>query len=43
MNTTDVEALREAIEHRRQDPAFMARLKALGDANREILDRLAGQ
>jgi hypothetical protein len=43
MNATVVEALREAIERRRQDPEFIARLKALRDANKEILDRLAGQ
>lgn len=42
--TTDTirEAIDEAIDRRRQDPEFKARLQRIIERDKEILDRLAG-
>jgi len=41
VNETVREALREAVERRRKDPAFKARLRRIIDEDRELLERLA--
>lgn len=40
-NETLEPTLREAIEQRRRDPEFMARLRRSIDEDRELLERLA--
>jgi hypothetical protein len=35
------QALKEAVERRRSDPAFKARLRKIIDEDRELLERLA--
>lgn len=37
----ELAALRDAIEHRRKDPEFMARLRRRIEDDRELLERLA--
>lgn len=41
INETVKAALREAVERRRQDPEFKARLQRIIDEDRELLERLA--
>lgn len=41
LNETIKLALREAVERRRGDPAFKARLRHIIDEDRELLERLA--
>jgi predicted transcriptional regulator len=41
LNETVKTALREAVERRRKDPAFKARLRRIIDEDRELLERLA--
>ena len=41
LNETVKTALREAVERRRRDPKFKARVKRIIDEDRELLERLA--
>lgn len=41
LNETVKQALKEAVERRRQDPEFKARLRRIIDEDRELLERLA--
>jgi predicted transcriptional regulator len=41
LNETIKQALTEAVERRRSDPAFKARLRRIIDEDRELLERLA--
>ncbi len=41
LNETVKSALREAVERRRQDPKFKARIKRIIEEDRELLERLA--
>ena len=41
LNETVKTALREAVDRRRKDPKFKARLKRIIDEDRELLERLA--
>lgn len=41
LNETVKEALREAIERRRKDPKFRARIQRIIEQDRELLERLA--
>jgi predicted transcriptional regulator len=41
LNETVKLALREAVERRRRDPKFKARLQRIIDDDRELLERLA--
>jgi predicted transcriptional regulator len=41
LNETVKTALREAVERRREDPAFKARIRRIIDEDRELLERLA--
>ncbi|HWC12633.1 MAG TPA: ribbon-helix-helix protein, CopG family [Acidimicrobiales bacterium] len=41
LNETVKAALREAVERRRKDPKFKARLRRIIDEDRELLERLA--
>lgn len=41
LNETVKEALREAIERRRNDPEFRARIQRIIEEDRELLERLA--
>lgn len=41
LNETVKEALREAIERRRRDPKFRARIQRIIKEDRELLERLA--
>lgn len=41
LNETVKEALREAIDRRRKDPKFRARIRRIIDEDRELLERLA--
>jgi hypothetical protein len=41
VNETIKQALEEAIERRRKDPKFRARLRRIIDEDRELLERLA--
>ncbi len=41
INETVKQALREAVERRRSDPQFKARLRQIIDEDRELLERLA--
>jgi hypothetical protein len=41
LNETIKTALREAVERRRKDPAFKARLRRIIKEDRELLERLA--
>jgi len=41
LNETIKEALAEAVERRRRDPAFKKRLRQIIDQDRELLERLA--
>ena len=41
LNATVKSALREAVERRRHDPKFKARIQKIIDEDRELLDRLA--
>ncbi len=41
INETVKEALREAVERRRKDPKFKARVQRIIDEDRELLERLA--
>lgn len=41
LNETVKLALREAVERRRRDPKFKARLQRIIDEDRELLERLA--
>lgn len=41
LNETVKEALREAIERRRKDPEFKARIHRIIEEDRELLERLA--
>jgi predicted transcriptional regulator len=41
LNETVKQALREAVERRRDDPEFKARIKRILDEDRELLERLA--
>lgn len=41
MNETVNQALREAVERRRNDPEFKARLRRVIEEDRELLERLA--
>jgi len=41
INETVKQSLREAIERRRRDPEFTARVKEIIEENRELLERLA--
>ena len=41
LNETIKQALTEAIERRRKDPKFKARIRKIIEEDREILDRLA--
>ncbi|MHB1808475.1 MAG: ribbon-helix-helix protein, CopG family [Solirubrobacteraceae bacterium] len=41
LNETVKMALREAVEHRRADPEFKARLRKIVEEDRELLERLA--
>jgi len=41
LNETVKTALREAVERRRQDPKFKARVQRIMDEDRELLERLA--
>jgi predicted transcriptional regulator len=41
VNETVKQALAEAVERRRKDPAFRARLRRIIEEDRELLERLA--
>lgn len=41
LNETVKQALKEAVERRRQDPEFKARLRRIIEEDRELLERLA--
>lgn len=41
LNETVKQALREAVERRRKDPRFRARIRRIIDEDRELLERLA--
>ena len=41
LNETVKTALKEAVERRRNDPKFKARVKRIIDEDRELLERLA--
>jgi hypothetical protein len=41
INETVKQALKEAVERRRHDPTFKARLRQIIDEDRELLERLA--
>jgi predicted transcriptional regulator len=41
LNETIKQALREAVERRRSDPEFKARLRRIIEEDRELLERLA--
>ncbi len=41
VNETVRQALAEAVERRRNDPKFKARVRAIIDEDRELLERLA--
>lgn len=41
LNETVKEALREAVERRRKDPKFKARIRRIIEEDRELLERLA--
>ena len=41
LNETIKQALKEAVERRRRDPAFKARVRRIIDEDRELLERLA--
>ncbi len=41
VNETVKQALAEAVERRRKDPAFQARLRRIIEEDRELLERLA--
>ncbi len=41
LNETVKTALREAVERRRHDPKFKARIQRIIDEDRELLERLA--
>jgi len=41
LNETIKQALTEAVERRRNDPKFRARLRKIVDEDRELLERLA--
>jgi predicted transcriptional regulator len=41
MNETIKQALREAVERRRRDPKFKARVRRIIEEDRELLERLA--
>jgi predicted transcriptional regulator len=41
LNETVQQALVEAVERRRRDPKFQARLRRIIEQDRELLDRLA--
>jgi len=41
LNETVKQALREAVERRRKDPKFKARLRRIIEEDRELLERLA--
>ncbi|MQA73673.1 MAG: ribbon-helix-helix protein, CopG family [Solirubrobacterales bacterium] len=41
LNETVKEALRAAVERRRKDPEFKARLRRIIEEDRELLERLA--
>ncbi len=41
LNETIKQALAEAVERRRKDPKFRARLRRIIDEDRELLERLA--
>jgi predicted transcriptional regulator len=41
LNETVKHALREAVERRRKDPQFRARLQRIIEQDRELLERLA--
>jgi predicted transcriptional regulator len=41
LNETVKTALREAVERRRQDPRFQARVQRIIEEDRELLERLA--
>lgn len=41
LNETVQQALREAVDKRRGDPEFKARIKRILDEDRELLERLA--
>lgn len=41
LNETVKQALSEAVERRRQDPEFKARLRRIIEEDRELLERLA--
>ena len=41
LNKTVKQALKEAVERRRSDPAFKARVRRIIDEDRELLERLA--
>jgi predicted transcriptional regulator len=43
LNETISIALAEAVERRRTDPEFKARLRAIIEQDRELLERLAGR
>lgn len=41
LNETVKQALKEAVERRREDPEFKARLRRIMEEDRELLERLA--
>ena len=41
LNETVKQALKEAVERRRKDPKFKARVRRIIDEDRELLERLA--
>jgi predicted transcriptional regulator len=41
LNETVKQALKEAVERRRQDPEFRARVRRIIEEDRELLERLA--
>lgn len=41
VNETIKDALREAVERRRRDPKFRARVRQIMEEDRELLERLA--
>lgn len=41
LNATVKQALKEAVERRRRDPEFKARLRRIIEEDRELLERLA--
>jgi hypothetical protein len=41
LNETVKQALKEAVERRRQDPDFKARVRRIIEEDRELLERLA--